>query len=57
MNASSLRDSLQNLVKYASILEENLPSNQGLAGSPSLSDDKRDELLPALFLLRMARLL
>ena len=45
MNASSLKDALQSLVKYASILEENTPSNMGLAGQPSLSDDKRDELI------------
>lgn len=45
MNAASLKDALQTLVKYAAILEENTPSNQGLAGQPSLSDDKRDELI------------
>ena len=45
LNASSLRDALQSLVKYASILEENTPSNMGMAGQPSLSDDKRDELI------------
>ncbi len=45
MNASSLRDALQTLVKYAAILEENQPSNAGLAGPASLSDDKRDELI------------
>lgn len=45
INAGSLRECLQTLVKYASILEENTPSNTGLAGQPSLSDDKRDELV------------
>src|SRR5271166_5483781 len=45
MNASSLKDSLQQLIKFASILEDNVPSNQGLAGQPALSDDKRDELI------------
>jgi len=45
MNASSLRDLAQNLAKYASILENNTPSNMGMAGQPSLSDDKRDELI------------
>lgn len=45
MNASNLRDALQTLVKYAAILEENTPSNTGLAGQPSLSDEKRDELV------------
>ena len=45
MNAGSLREALQTLVKYAAILEENQPSNTGLAGQVSLSDDKRDELV------------
>lgn len=45
VNASNMRDCLAQLVKYASILEENTPSNQGLAGQVSLSDDKRDELI------------
>jgi hypothetical protein len=45
MNASSLKDALQVLTKYASILEENVPSNMALAGQPSLNDEKRDELI------------
>jgi hypothetical protein len=45
LNASSFKDAVQSLVKYASILEENTPSNMGMAGQPSLSDDKRDELI------------
>lgn len=45
MNASSLKDALQTLVKYASVLEENTPSNMGLAGQPSLSDERRDDLI------------
>ena len=45
VNAGSLKDALAQLVKYASILEENMPSNAGLAGQPSVSDDKRDELI------------
>ena len=45
MNAGSLKDALQTLVKYAAILEENQPSNTGLAGQPALSDEKRDELI------------
>jgi hypothetical protein len=45
MNASSMKDVLLQLVKYASILEENQPANMGLAGQVSLSDDKRDELI------------
>lgn len=45
MNASSLKDALTQLVKYASILENNMPANTGLAGQPSMSDDRRDELI------------
>ena len=45
MNASSLKEALTQLVKYASILEDNQPSNLGLAGQPSMSDDHRDELI------------
>jgi len=45
MNASSLKDALQTLVKYAAVLEENTPSNMGLTGQVALSDDKRDELI------------
>lgn len=45
MNASTVRESIQNLIKYAAILDENVPSNMGMAGQPSLSDDKRDELI------------
>ena len=45
MNASSLKDALQTLVKYAAILEENQPSNMGMAGQTALSDERRDELI------------
>ena len=44
MNASNLRELLQGLSKYASILEENQPSNVGMAGA-ELSDSRRDELI------------
>ena len=45
MNASSVRDALQTLTKYASILEENVPSNMALSGQPGLNDERRDELI------------
>lgn len=45
MNASSFKDALQNLVKYASILEDNQPANAGLAGQVQLSDERRDDLI------------
>lgn len=45
MNAGSFAENLQQLIRYASILGENVPSNQGLAGQPSLSDDARDDMI------------
>jgi hypothetical protein len=45
VNANSVRDALNTLVKYAAIIEENAPANTGLAGQPSLNDDRRDELI------------
>lgn len=44
LNASSVKEALQVLSKYASVLEDNVPSNFGLS-SQSLSDDKREELI------------
>jgi len=43
LNAYSLKDALQTIAKYASIMEDNVPSNAAL--TPSMSDDKRDELI------------
>jgi len=45
LNASTLQDAIQNLVKVASILGDNMPSNAALAGRPTLSDSKRDEII------------
>jgi hypothetical protein len=45
MNASSLKDAAQQLMRYASILQDNMPSNTGLAGRPSMSDEQRDDLV------------
>ncbi len=45
MNASSVKDLIQNLSKYASILEDGAPSNTALSGQPSMSDDRRDDLI------------
>lgn len=42
LNASDFKDTLANLVKYASLLD-NEPSNLALA--PSMQDDKKDELV------------
>lgn len=56
MNASSVKDALNTLVKYASILEENQPSNMGLAGRPSLNDEKRDELISRAIMTQEGKL-
>jgi hypothetical protein len=45
MNASSVKDALSTLVKYAAFMEENAPSNAALTGQPGLNDVKRDELI------------
>lgn len=45
LNASSVKDALTTLAKYASVLEAQTPSNFALAGQASVSEDKRDELL------------
>lgn len=45
MNAASVKDAITTLAKYASILEENQPSNASIAGQPQLNDSKTDELV------------
>src|ERR1700682_1351919 len=56
VNASSLKDALQTLVKYAAVLEENTPSNKGLAGQPALSDEKRDDLIARAILTQEGKI-
>jgi hypothetical protein len=45
LNAASLQDALQSITKYAAVLQENMPANTGLSGTPGLTDEKRDELI------------
>ena len=45
VNASSLKDALSQIVKYASIIEETQSANEALSGRPSFSDEQRDELI------------
>lgn len=45
MNASSVKEALQVLTKYASILGDNMPSNYALSGQPDVNDEKRNELI------------
>lgn len=43
VNAANFQELLQNLIKYASFMQDNEPSNLSL--SSSMSDDKKDELV------------
>lgn len=45
LNAASMKDALNQLAKYASIIEETQSANQSLAGKPSFNDEQRDELV------------
>lgn len=45
LNANSEKDALSQIVKYASILERNQSANHGLAGSPSFTDEQKDEMV------------
>jgi len=45
LNASNVKEALQQIVKYASIIEELQPSNSVVASAPSLSDDQRDDMI------------
>jgi hypothetical protein len=45
LNASSVKDALANIVKYASILDEMQPANTGMSQRPSVTDEQRDELV------------
>jgi len=45
INALDNHDALQQIVKYAQILQTNQPSNSALAGQPSFTEEQRDELI------------
>ena len=45
LNATNDRDALAQIVKYASIIQNNQSANQGLAGSPSFTEEQKDELI------------
>jgi len=45
VNAWDRADALAQLAKYASILANNQPSNTGLAGTPSYSEEQKEQLL------------
>jgi CRISPR/Cas system type I-B associated protein Csh2 (Cas7 group RAMP superfamily) len=45
LNASNDRDALAQIVKYASIIQNNQSANQGLAQQPSFTEEQKDELI------------
>lgn len=45
LNAVSQRDALQSIVKMAKVIEENSNSSANLAGSPSFSEQQKDEMI------------
>ena len=56
MNANGIKDALSQIVKYATILENMEPANTGLAGSPSFSDEQRDELVKRALLTQEGKI-
>lgn len=56
LNASSLKEAVSQIVKFAHILEDNQPSNMSFAGQPSMSDEKRDELISRAILTQEGKL-
>lgn len=45
INANSVQEALNTIMKYATVLQNNMPSNAGLVGQAGLSEAKRDELV------------
>ena len=45
LNASDMKDAFAKIMRYASMMEENMPSGASLVGQPSFNDTKRDELI------------
>ena len=45
LNAANDRDALAQIVKYASIIQNNQSASMGLAGTPSFTEEQKDELV------------
>lgn len=45
LNASSVKEAIEILSKYASLAQSNLPSNMFQSTSSGMSDERRDELI------------
>ena len=56
LNASNLQDALMQIAKFASILEENAPSNLAIAGQASLSSDRRDQLVESAIMSQQGKM-
>lgn len=56
LNASNLQDALMQIAKFASILEENAPSNLAIAGQASLSADRRDQLVESAVMSQQGKM-
>jgi hypothetical protein len=56
LNASSVKEALVSLAKYASLLEDNQPSNVGLTGSAGMSESQRDELISRAIMTQEGKL-
>lgn len=56
LNASNYEDAVQSIVKLASILQDNMPSNANLAGRPSLTNSDKDNLISKAILTQEGKL-
>lgn len=45
INANDLQEAAMKLAKYASILQDNTPSNYGMAGQVSMTDEQKQDLM------------
>ena len=55
LNASSVKDAFATIAKFAAAMDEGQPSNSSLT-SPSVSDNKRDELISRAILTNEGKL-
>ncbi len=45
LNASNVKEALQQIVKYAAVIEDLGSANDSTATAPSLTDGQRDEMI------------
>lgn len=56
LNASNIKDALQQIVKYAAIAEELQPSSSVIPAGSSLSEDQRDEMIKSALLTQEGKI-